>query len=110
MAAAAATAHGRQHRQVECAAEMGLEHHLGLTCDPVGGLVRPCIERNAVAATRARSVALMALLSDGSHRIPFDEVVRVMKKPATTCPACTAKPHTAAWPRLTENARTNEEP
>ncbi len=82
MAAAAATQlMGGSIRQIEYAAEMGLEHHLGLTCDPIGGLVQiPCIERNAVAATRARSVALMALLSDGSHRIPFDEVVRVMKE------------------------------
>lgn len=82
MAAAAATQlMGGSIRQIEYAAEMGLEHHLGLTCDPVGGLVQiPCIERNAVAAARARSVALMALLSDGSHCIPFDEVVRVMKE------------------------------
>ena len=89
MAAAAATQlMGGSIRQIEYAAEMGLEHHLGLTCDPVGGLVQiPCIERNAVAATRARSVALMALLSDGSHRIPFDEVVRVMKETGHDLPS-----------------------
>lgn len=80
MAAAAATQlMGGSLRQIEYAAEMGLEHHLGLTCDPVDGLVQiPCIERNACAATRALSRAQMAILSDGSHRIPFDEVVAVM--------------------------------
>jgi L-serine dehydratase len=65
--------------QVEYAAEMGFEHHLGLTCDPVAGLVQiPCIERNAFAATRALDSAEYALLSDGQHRISFDEVVRTM--------------------------------
>lgn len=66
-------------RQIEYAAEMGLEHHLGLTCDPVGGLVQiPCIERNVFAAARALHCAEYALFSDGSHRIPFDEVLAVM--------------------------------
>ena len=66
-------------RQVEYAAEMGLEHHLGLTCDPVAGLVQiPCIERNVFAAARALTCADYALFSDGSHRISFDEVVTVM--------------------------------
>ena len=80
MACAAATQLlGGSLRQIEYAAEMGLEHHLGLTCDPVDGLVQiPCIERNACAATRALSCAQMAILSDGTHRIPFDEVVTVM--------------------------------
>lgn len=80
MACAAATQMmGGSLRQIEYAAEMGLEHHLGLTCDPVDGLVQiPCIERNACAANRAVSGAQMAILSDGSHRIPFDEVVSVM--------------------------------
>lgn len=80
MACAAATQlMGGSLRQIEYAAEMGLEHHLGLTCDPVDGLVQiPCIERNACAATRAVSGAQMAILSDGTHRIPFDEVVSVM--------------------------------
>lgn len=80
-AAAAAQMMGGSIRQVEYAAEMGLEHHLGLTCDPVNGLVQiPCIERNAFAATRALDCATFALYSDGSHRISFDEVVRVMAK------------------------------
>ncbi len=76
---AAAQLLGGTAPQVEYAAEMGLEHHLGLTCDPVGGLVQiPCIERNAFAATRALSCAHYTLLSDGIHRVPFDEVVAVM--------------------------------
>src|SRR5512143_1249914 len=66
-------------RQIEYAAAMGLEHHLGLTCDPVGGLVQmPCIERNAFAASRAFTGAEYALFTDGSHRIPFDDVVAAM--------------------------------
>ena len=78
-AGAAAQLLGGSPRQIEYAAEMGLEHHLGLTCDPVAGLVQiPCIERNAHAATRALSSARFALLSDGLHRISFDDVVAVM--------------------------------
>lgn len=70
---------GGTPRQIEYAAEMGLEHHLGLTCDPVEGLVQiPCIERNAMAASRGLDCAVYALLSDGSHCIPFDEVVATM--------------------------------
>ncbi len=80
MAAAAATQIlGGSVRQIEYAAEMGLEHHLGLTCDPVGGLVQiPCIERNSFAAKRALSCADHALLSDGVHSVSFDAVVAVM--------------------------------
>ncbi len=59
--------------------EMGLEHHLGLTCDPVAGLVQiPCIERNAHAAVRSLSCARFAFLSDGQHHISYDDVVTVM--------------------------------
>lgn len=80
-AAAAAQLMGGDPRQVEYAAEMGIEHHLGLTCDPVAGLVQiPCIERNAVGAMRAVDCADYALLSDGDHEIPFDTVVRTMKE------------------------------
>src|SRR5665647_1122783 len=65
--------------QVEYAAEMGLEHHLGLTCDPVAGLVQvPCIERNAFAAARALNHTNYAMLSDGGHMISFDKVVETM--------------------------------
>lgn len=66
-------------QQVEYAAEMGFEHNLGLTCDPIGGYVQiPCIERNAFIAQKARECGVYALLSDGKHRISFDEVVEVM--------------------------------
>jgi L-serine dehydratase len=80
MAAAIATYfYGGTLRQIEYAAEMALEHHLGMTCDPVGGYVQvPCIERNAVAAERALSAANYSLFTDGSHRVSFDEVVITM--------------------------------
>jgi L-serine dehydratase len=89
MAAAAATQlMGGSVRQIEYAAEMGLEHHLGLTCDPVGGLVQiPCIERNAHAATRALSCCHFALLSDGVHKISFDDVTAVMKETGQALPS-----------------------
>jgi L-serine dehydratase len=82
MAAAAATQlMGGSLRQIEYAAEMGLEHHLGLTCDPVNGLVQiPCIERNSFAAMRSLDCATFASYSDGSHRVSFDEVVDVMNQ------------------------------
>ena len=74
-------------RQIEYAAEMGLEHNLGLTCDPVLGLVQiPCIERNAHAATRALNCCRFALLTDGRHKIPFDEIVAVMKETGQALP------------------------
>jgi L-serine dehydratase len=89
MAAAAATQlYGGTIRQIECASEMGLEHHLGLTCDPVGGLVQiPCIERNAHAAARAFCCSHFALLSDGTHKISFDDVVEVMKDTGCAIPS-----------------------
>jgi L-serine dehydratase len=60
---------------------MGLEHHLGLTCDPVAGLVQiPCIERNAFAAARALNHNAYAMLNDGRHRISFDKIVQTMKQ------------------------------
>ncbi len=79
--AAAAANHlmGGTMEQIEYAAEMALEQYLGLTCDPVDGLVQiPCIDRNAFAAMKAVEVANYALFSDGPHHIPFDEVVMVM--------------------------------
>jgi L-serine dehydratase len=80
-AAAAAQLLGGTVSQIEYAAEMGIEHHLGLTCDPVEGYVQiPCIERNAAAAGRALQCASFAIFSDGCHRISFDEVVRTMKE------------------------------
>ena len=79
-AGAAAWMLGGTPEQVEYAAEMGIEHHLGLTCDPVLGLVQiPCIERNAFAAMRALDCAEYALLSNGRHRISFDEAVLTMR-------------------------------
>lgn len=79
-AAAAAKLWGATASQIEYAAEMGLEHHLGLTCDPIEGLVQiPCIERNAMAAARAFECAAFALNSDGRHRISFDQVVETME-------------------------------
>ena len=78
-AAAAAYLMGGSPRQCECAAEIGLEHFLGLTCDPVKGLVQiPCIERNALAATRAVVAGEMSVLSDGAHVVSFDTVVKTM--------------------------------
>lgn len=66
--------------KVENAAEIGLEHNLGLTCDPVGGLVQvPCIERNAIAAMKAINATQMALRGDGSHFISLDKVIRTMR-------------------------------
>lgn len=65
--------------QIEYAAEMGFEHNLGLTCDPLGGYVQiPCIERNAFVAQKARECAIYALFSDGRHMVTFDEVVKTM--------------------------------
>jgi L-serine dehydratase len=87
-AGAAAQLLGGSVRQIEYAAEMGLEHHLGLTCDPVGGLVQiPCIERNAMAAMRAMSCADYALFSDGAHRVTFDEAVDAMSQTGHDLPS-----------------------
>ncbi|MGL4687526.1 MAG: L-serine ammonia-lyase, iron-sulfur-dependent, subunit beta, partial [Fusobacteriaceae bacterium] len=72
---------GGSLEQIEYAAEVGLEHHLGLTCDPIGGYVQiPCIERNAVAATRALDSAIYSLYTDGQHTITFDQVVETMSR------------------------------
>jgi len=67
--------------QAENAAEIGMEHHLGLTCDPVGGLVQiPCIERNAVASVQAINAARMALRGDGTHHVSLDKVIKTMRE------------------------------
>ncbi len=87
-AAAACQLMGGTPAQIEYAAEMALEHHLGLTCDPVCGLVQiPCIERNAVAAARAIDSATFAILSDGKHRVNYDRVVAVMKETGHNLPS-----------------------
>ena len=97
MAAGAATQlMGGTVRQVEYAAEMGLEHNLGLTCDPVGGLVQiPCIERNAFAAGQALNCADYVLFTDGSHRISYDEVVAVMRETGHALPSLYRETSTA---------------
>ncbi len=80
-AAGLAAALGGTPEQVENAAEIGMEHNLGLTCDPVGGLVQvPCIERNAVGAVKAIEAARLALLGDGTHRVSLDQVIETMRK------------------------------
>ena len=89
MASAAANQlFGGSPSQIEYAAEMGLEHHLGMTCDPVCGLVQiPCIERNAYAAARALDANLYSSFTDGRHRVSFDKVVAVMKETGNDLPS-----------------------
>lgn len=89
MAAAAANQlFGGSPAQIEYAAEMGLEHHLGMTCDPICGLVQiPCIERNAFAAARALDANLYSSFTDGIHRVSFDRVVEVMKQTGHDIPS-----------------------
>ncbi|MDE6556706.1 MAG: L-serine ammonia-lyase [Duncaniella sp.] len=87
-AAAASQLFGGTPAQIEYSAEMGLEHHLGLTCDPVCGLVQiPCIERNAYAAARALDSNLYASFSDGHHSVSFDRIVEVMKQTGHDLPS-----------------------
>ncbi|NNE60652.1 MAG: L-serine ammonia-lyase, partial [Woeseia sp.] len=67
--------------QVENAAEIGMEHNLGLTCDPIGGLVQiPCIERNAMGALKAINAARLARHGDGTHKVSLDQVIRTMRQ------------------------------
>ncbi|WP_072530463.1 L-serine ammonia-lyase [Bacteroides ilei] len=89
MASAAANQlFGGSPAQIEYAAEMGLEHHLGMTCDPVCGLVQiPCIERNAYAAARALDANIYSAFTDGRHRVSFDKVVEVMKQTGHDLPS-----------------------
>lgn len=87
-AAAASQFFGGSPAQIEYAAEMGLEHHLGMTCDPICGLVQiPCIERNAYAAARAMDANLYSSFTDGMHRVSFDRVVEVMKQTGHDIPS-----------------------
>lgn len=89
MASAAANQlFGGSPAQIEYAAEMGLEHHLGMTCDPICGMVQiPCIERNAYAAARALDANLYSSFTDGMHRVSFDKVVQVMKETGNDLPS-----------------------
>lgn len=87
-AAAASQLFGGSVAQIEYAAEMGLEHHLGMTCDPVCGLVQiPCIERNAYAAARALDANIYSSFTDGNHRVSFDRLVEVMKETGHDIPS-----------------------
>ncbi|PIB90792.1 L-serine ammonia-lyase [Caulobacter sp. FWC2] len=80
-AAGLAAALGGTNAQIENAAEIGMEHNLGLTCDPIGGLVQiPCIERNAMGAIKAIDAARLALLGDGQHSVSLDKVIATMKR------------------------------
>ena len=80
-AAGLAEALGGTIEQVEEAAEIGMEHNLGLTCDPVGGLVQiPCIERNAMGAVKAINAARLALRGTGEHRVSLDKVIKTMRE------------------------------
>jgi len=80
-AAGLAAALGGSNRQIENAAEIAMEHHLGMTCDPIGGLVQiPCIERNAFGAVKAINAASLALNGDGEHHVPLDRVIATMRE------------------------------
>ena len=101
--AAACQLFGGSPSQIEYAAEMGLEHHLGMTCDPVCRLVQiPCIERNAVAATRALDANLYASFSDGTHSVSFDRVVKVMKQTGHDLPSLYKETSTGGLARAYE--------
>jgi L-serine dehydratase len=76
-----AAALGASNEQIENAAEIALEHHLGMTCDPIGGLVQiPCIERNAMGAVKAINACALAMLGDGSHRVSLDQAIETMRR------------------------------
>jgi len=80
-AAGFAAAMGATNAQVENAAEIGMEHHLGMTCDPIGGLVQiPCIERNAMGAIKAVTAASLAMRGDGEHLVSLDKVIATMRQ------------------------------
>jgi L-serine dehydratase len=78
-AAGLAGALGASNEEVEHAAEIGMEHHLGMTCDPIGGLFPiPCIERNAIGAVKAMNACRMAMEESGEHKVSLDQVIRTM--------------------------------
>jgi L-serine dehydratase len=78
-AAGLAAAMEGSNEAIEHAAEIGMEHHLGMTCDPIGGLVQiPCIERNAIGAVKAINACRMAIQESGSHKVSLDQVIRTM--------------------------------
>ena len=105
-AAAACQLFGGTINQIEYAAEMGLEHHLGLTCDPLCGLVQvPCIERNAIAASRALDACTYAALSDGKHKIDYDRIVEVMKETGHDLPSLYKETSTGGMAKIDINKR-----
>ena len=76
-----ASALGATNEQIENAAEIALEHHLGMTCDPIGGLVQiPCIERNAMGAVKAINACSLAMLGDGEHMVSLDQAIETMRR------------------------------
>ena len=102
---------GGSPSQIEYAAEMGLEHHLGMTCDPICGLVQiPCIERNAFAATRALDANLYSAFSDGTHRVSFDKVVNVMKQTGHDIPSLYKETSTGGLAKILEPKSSHERP
>lgn len=104
--AAACQLFGGSPAQIEYAAEMGLEHHLGMTCDPVCGLVQiPCIERNAFAATRSLDTNLYSAFSDGKHRVSFDRVVQVMKQTGHDLPSLYKETSTGGLAKTFKNIK-----
>ena len=104
--AAACQLFGGSPAQIEYAAEMGLEHHLGMTCDPVCGLVQiPCIERNAFAATRSHDANLYSAFSDGKHRVSFDRVVQVMKQTGHDLPSLYKETSTGGLAKTFKNIK-----
>ncbi len=92
---------GGSPNQIEYAAEMGMEHNLGLTCDPVLGYVQiPCIERNAIAASKAYSCGVYALSSDGGHKISFDRAVETMAETGRDIQVAYRKQGLADWQKV----------
>lgn len=109
-AAAAAQLLGGSPHQIEYAAEIGLEHHLGLTCDPILGLVQvPCIERNAFAAIRGLAAAEFAMLSDGRHLISFDQVVEAMQQTGHDLPSLYRETAQGGLAKVYQGARDREQ-
>ncbi|MCH3916550.1 MAG: L-serine ammonia-lyase [Spirochaetia bacterium] len=104
--AAATQLLGGTNHQIEYAAEMGLEHHLGLTCDPMLGLVQiPCIERNAMAAMRALDISTYAQLGDGRHKVSFDNVIKVMMETGQAIPSLYRETSLAGLASLRDNVQ-----
>ena len=105
-AAGLAAVMGGTPEQVENAAEIGIEHNLGLTCDPVGGLVQiPCIERNAMAANTAINAVRMAMLGDGSHIVSLDQAIATMKQTGEDMMSKYKETRRAVWRSTSSNAR-----